>query len=91
MLGLDSNITYSGAYQYVIPIHCEQKLFGFVSCACVTSIVHCPEFRFFIFCFSFRDCLDNKTVWTTFHLSQTINLDDLLNVSKVRVTRNTQT
>lgn len=43
LLGLDTNITYSGVY---------------------------------------GDCLDNKTVWTTFHLNQTINLDDLLNVSK---------
>lgn len=36
-------------------------------------------------CLSFRNCLDNKTVWTTFHLNQTVNLNDLLNVSKVRL------
>ncbi|KAJ0067178.1 hypothetical protein NL108_012906, partial [Boleophthalmus pectinirostris] len=30
----------------------------------------------------YRDCEENKPVWTVFQLSQKINLDDLLNVSK---------
>lgn len=29
--------------------------------------------------------MNDKSVWMTFHLNETINLDELLNVSKVRV------
>nr|XP_019943744.1 PREDICTED: prominin-1-A-like [Paralichthys olivaceus] len=30
----------------------------------------------------YRDCEENKTVWTTFHLNEIINLEEILNVSK---------
>lgn len=31
------------------------------------------------------DCNQNRSLWTTFHLYETVDLGDLLNVSKVSV------
>lgn len=39
----------------------------------------------YIYIFFCRDCLDNKTVWETLRLYDIVDLEDLLNVSKVRV------
>lgn len=33
----------------------------------------------------YRDCEENKPLWTTLHLHEIVNLDELLNVSKVSV------